>query len=568
MTNRNLGLAFVWVRRTQTAADSAVADADLLARFLATGDAAAFASLVGRHQRLVLGVCMRVLHDTHDAEDAFQTAFLVLARKARTIARRENLAAWLYKVAYRCALTTRAARARRSGRERSLAVGDDIVAPTEDASPAERRELSAIVDEELRRLPERFRTPTILCYLAGKTVDETAAQLGCPRGTVASRLARARERLRCRLAKRGVVLPASLTALAFTSALSADAAPRALIGSTIHVIKLQAAGGAIFAPAALLAERVLRAMLLRKLLIGAAVLAVFTMIAVTGGLLSRPVDAQPADPQHPEAKKARSDKTALPVGELGKRAVAPAFEDFLGRLESSQQIDIGARVAGQLNSVRVKEGADVKKGDLLFEIDDREARVEVERAVAELARSEFAFKATTANLERAQTLMKSAIISREELDKHTRDAAVAAATIKVARAALARANLTLDSHRVRAPIAGRIARIFVDAGALIQANGAKPLASLVVVDPIAVRFNIGERTFLRYQKLKDKAIEVRFAILAADETGYPHQATLTTVRQSVDPATATVLVSAAAANPNCLLLPGMAVRVRLNFAPK
>jgi RNA polymerase sigma factor (sigma-70 family) len=309
MTNRNLGLALAWARRTRTAADNAVADADLLARFLATGDAAAFELIVRRHQRLVLGVCIRILRDTHDAEDAFQAVFLVLARKARTIARRENLTAWLYKVAYRCALTARAARTRRIGRERSLAAAGDIVGPGHNVHPSEQREMSAILDEELSRLPERFRAPTILCYIAGKTVDEAAVQLGCPRGTVASRLARARERLRIRLAGRGVTLPATLTALALAGTASADAAP-ALIASTIQIMKLEAAGGAISAHAVVLAERVLRIMFLRKLLVGAAVLAACAVIVVTGGLFALQVDAQPAAVQQPDPKKAQPEKPA------------------------------------------------------------------------------------------------------------------------------------------------------------------------------------------------------------------------------------------------------------------
>jgi RND family efflux transporter MFP subunit len=258
--------------------------------------------------------------------------------------------------------------------------------------------------------------------------------------------------------------------------------------------------------------------------------------------------------------------------ERGEPAPPPAFEDFTGCLEPSQQIDIGAGVAGQLDKVHVKEGDDVKKGDLLFEINDRAARLEVERAVAELARAEAVRQAAAAGAERARKLAAAKGISREDLDTATRDAAIAAASHKLALASVARASLILESHHIRAPIAGRMVRLFVDAGNLVQAGGAKPLASLVVVNPLVLRFNIGEDTFLRYQKLKQagthNAVEVHFAILAADEKAFPHKATLTTVRQSVDPATGTVLVSASVANPERLLLPGMAVRVRLTFPPK
>jgi len=149
------------------------------------------------------------------------------------------------------------------------------------------------------------------------------------------------------------------------------------------------------------------------------------------------------------------------------------------------------------------------------------------------------------------------------------DVAVAAAVLNLAQANVARARLTLASHQIIAPIAGRVTRLHVDAGNLVAAGGAKALATLVVVDPLALRFDMDERTFLRYQKLKrsgqDKNIEIHFAIAADDEKGFPHKATLEAVRQVVDPATSAIVVRATVANPERLFLPGMAVRVRITF---
>ena len=116
MGDRRLGMALAWVRRRASVEDHAVADAELLERFVRRNDEAAFELLAWRHQRLIYGVCLRVLNDVHDAEDAFQAAFLVFARKARSIGHGERLAVWLYKVAYRCALTVRSTRGRRRDR--------------------------------------------------------------------------------------------------------------------------------------------------------------------------------------------------------------------------------------------------------------------------------------------------------------------------------------------------------------------------------------------------------------------------------------------------------------------
>jgi RNA polymerase sigma factor (sigma-70 family) len=175
-------------------------DTQLLKRFARQKDEAAFAALVRRHGPMVLAVCRRVLHDAHDAEDAFQATFLVLVRKARFIARPELLANWLYGVAYRVAVKARANANRRSAHERRAG------AMTSVGSAPERigSELRAVLDAELSHLPEKYRAPLVLCYLEGKTNEQAARLLGWPTGSISGRLARARELLRERLVSRGL----------------------------------------------------------------------------------------------------------------------------------------------------------------------------------------------------------------------------------------------------------------------------------------------------------------------------------------------------------------------------
>jgi RNA polymerase sigma factor (sigma-70 family) len=194
-------------------------DRELLERFRRRRDEAAFAALVRRHGPLVWGVCWRVLGDRHDAEDAFQASFLVLAGKAGTIRRAESLGAWLYRVARQLAIGARGRRARRQ-RVESGHPPDDRAALAAGAGPPEElslREALAILDDEVGRLPEKFRAPVVLCYLQGKTNEEAARELGCAPGTLKWRLGRARELLGGRLAARGVSLPAGATTVLLAS---------------------------------------------------------------------------------------------------------------------------------------------------------------------------------------------------------------------------------------------------------------------------------------------------------------------------------------------------------------
>jgi RNA polymerase sigma factor (sigma-70 family) len=265
--------------------DRDLADRHLLERFVRARDEAAFAALVQRHGPMVLGVCRRLLHDAHEAEDAFQATFLVLAHKARFIGRPESLGPWLHGVAYRTAAQARQA-ARRRAREREAAAMPD----GDPAVEAVWRELRQVLDEELGRLAQKYRAPLVLFYLEGKSTAEVARQLGCPKGTVQSRLARGRDRLRDRLARRGVTLTVWALALSLAEKAAPAAVPAALADEAIKAAVLTAAGtaaGAIPATVAALTKGVLRAMFLSKLKVVAAVVLAVTVAAAGTVLCAR-----------------------------------------------------------------------------------------------------------------------------------------------------------------------------------------------------------------------------------------------------------------------------------------
>jgi RNA polymerase sigma factor (sigma-70 family) len=206
-------------------------DAMLLSSFISQRDEKAFSTLVDRHGPMVFHVCRRVLGNLHDAEDAFQAAFLVLARKASSVHPRESLTAWMHGVAYRVALKARSARGRRNRDVHNLpeAGTDKSPDPLTDLSA---RELFALVDEEVRRLPEVYRLPVILCCLEGRSQEEAASQLGWTPGSVKGRLERGRARLHNRLVRRGLMLSAALMAAELSRGVVAAAVVDQMLAAT------------------------------------------------------------------------------------------------------------------------------------------------------------------------------------------------------------------------------------------------------------------------------------------------------------------------------------------------
>jgi RNA polymerase sigma factor (sigma-70 family) len=206
-----------------------VSDRELLERYTTAGEEAAFEALMRRHGPLVLGVCRRVLGNLHDAEDAFQAAFLTLARKAESIRQRESVGCWLYQVAFHMAVRARGQATARKRVERRAGAEP----PADPLTELTGRELITVLDEELHGLPERYRVPLVLCYFQGLTCDEAARSAGWPVRTFKRRLEQARERLRGRLARRGLALPAALSAAGLAQGAEA-AIPARLAGATVR----------------------------------------------------------------------------------------------------------------------------------------------------------------------------------------------------------------------------------------------------------------------------------------------------------------------------------------------
>jgi RNA polymerase sigma factor (sigma-70 family) len=272
-----------------------LSDGQLLERFVAERDEAAFAALVRRHGPMVLGVCRRVLGHHHDAEDAFQATFLVLARKAAGV-RRESLASWLYTVAYHAALEARAANARRRARERQV---QDM--PHPEVKPAPAQDWRPLLDHELHGLPEKYRTALILCELEGKSRKEAARLLRLAEGTLSSRLATARRLLARGLARHGLSLSGAVLAAALAEGAAPAAVPASLVSSTVGAATLLAGGSAAGAasPAVGLMKGVLKAMLLTKLKVVAVAVVMMTLLG-TGGLAYRVTSqAAPAEDKVP-----------------------------------------------------------------------------------------------------------------------------------------------------------------------------------------------------------------------------------------------------------------------------
>jgi RNA polymerase sigma factor (sigma-70 family) len=253
-------------------------DRQLLECFLAGREETAFITLLKRHGPMVFQVCRRIQANEQDAEDVFQATFLLLARKAGSIRQPESLASCLHSVAHRLALEARAQGTRRQARERKAA----DMRSTSTASDASGQELQGMLDEALRQVPEKYRVPLVLCYLEGKTQEEAARQLGCPLGTVRSRLARGRERLKKVLERQGVHLSAAALAAGLTGIAASAAVPPLLVHATARAALAYAAGKAaatlVSAQAAALVKEGLKAMFTMKLQFAA------VLILATGAL--------------------------------------------------------------------------------------------------------------------------------------------------------------------------------------------------------------------------------------------------------------------------------------------
>ncbi len=286
------------------APDADTPDAQLLQRYLASADEAAFAVLVCRHGPLVLGVARRVLGQLQDAEDVFQASFLLLARKAETIRKRESLACWLHGVAYRLAVKARGRDARRRAYEKEAALMRGEIVPAEAW-----QSFNESLDATLQALPPHYRSVLLACHVAGLTQEEAARQLGLPLGTVRSRLARGRELLRKRLAARGVTVSATALAVLCLGATARATVGARLLDRTVRASLAYASGqqaaGLVSAQAAELLTSGLTAAGAAKVRSGLVLLLSLAVAATTTAF-----SPLPEREREPSASASRSDGAA------------------------------------------------------------------------------------------------------------------------------------------------------------------------------------------------------------------------------------------------------------------
>jgi RNA polymerase sigma factor (sigma-70 family) len=327
---------------------SGVDEADLLRRFANDRDPLALEVLVARHGPMVLGVCRRVLgQDRHSSEDAFQATFLVLARRAGSIRDPARLGPWLHGVAHRVAVRARSDLARRNARERN---GAEVPAMATVEPDSDRAELRLALDEEVRRLPEKFRDPIVLCYLDGLTHDEAASRLRCPVGTIRSRLSTGRAKLRDRLTRRGVAVPSGIFGAVLTAQAAEAAVSPSLLVSTVTAATAFAGGlagvsaaGMVSASVASLAESVCTTMILTKLKILGA-LALASMLTLGLGTVAAYQVGGPG--QQPKVEKAEK------VGKPADEVTEASLKDLKAQVEQAQA-EL-ARLAGEFKKAQAR----------------------------------------------------------------------------------------------------------------------------------------------------------------------------------------------------------------------
>ncbi len=522
-----------------------LSDGQLLERF-ATGRGEprelAFAALVERHGPLVLRVCRSVLRDKDAAEDAFQATFLALARKAGSLWTRDSLAPWLHQVAYRAAIHDRSARIRRRSRENAAAA----LRPESVAAPHYNDDLEKIIHEEIDRLPGRFRVAVVLCDLEGRTHEQAARHLGCAVGTVKSRLARGRKRLRGRLERRGA---GPALALATTAASARAVVPTCLARATVvHA----ATAGTVPASVAVITGGVLMSMILNKVKFVIAAAAVAAALAAGAVALrsakvvgpagqdrgaAPPPGAKPPPPEHGQRRR----KFVL----TGPRAMDVTIAlRYVCQIHARRYINIRALVAGPVEQINVKDGQAVKQGDLMFKIDPALARSKLDAAKAEadLAQQEYDNAKRLAEVQGPEAPQNEVALAKAKLDK--------------ANARRDQAKVDLRFASIVAPFDGIVVRPRVQPGGLVKENDV--LATLSDNSVVWVYYKVSEkeyrpilRAFNREQREGDK-----LELVLADQTRYPHPGKFGAIQASISSVTGDIAFRADFPNPDGLLRHG------------
>jgi RNA polymerase sigma factor (sigma-70 family) len=389
----------------ETGTVAGLSDAELLERFETSRDAgaqAAFMALVERHGPMVLRVCRDTLGNADDAEDAFQATFVVLSRRARAIRCRESIGPWIYGVALRVAACSRKARARRRDRERRVA---EMVERNE--LDADRSDVAPVVHQEVGRLPEKYRAAVVLCYLEGLTHDQAASQLGWPVGTVRSRLAWAREKLRSRLVRRGVAPSAAI--IGATAEGRAVVVPASLIEATVRAALGTSTAGAVPVAVAALTGEILRRSIMAKLGWMASGL-VATGLVVAGGVGLVSAFEPRVNPQ-----KGAQEKPAAPPSAVVEPEATVQVKELSPRPLRDPAVEPPRVLSARLQKARLR----------LAMVESLAKRAAVSSAEVELARSEV--QILTAQLEAARDDL------RDELELLQAQMRVRAAEVRLAK---------------------------------------------------------------------------------------------------------------------------------------
>jgi RNA polymerase sigma factor (sigma-70 family) len=477
MTNGRLGTFLRHLRRVAAPkAAGGLSDALLLERWLTQHDQAAFEVLVWRYGPLVLGVCRRLLRDA-DAEDAFQATFLALVRKAGSIGRRERVGSWLYKVAYRVAL-----RAAKSVRPPALLPEVPVAGGEADVLW---RDLRPVLDEEINQLPEKYRAAFVLCHLQGLTNAEAARELGCPLGTVLSRLAWARERLRQRLTRRGVTLSVGLLTVLMPATVPALLKAE-LVQETVRAAGAMAAGravaGVLSAKVVALTEGVLRVMLLTKLKVVAALLLAVSVFGTGALLLNQGAGPQPASAAPtPDEKQNLAEVPSLRDGVI--LVIGTEIKD--GEDVPANRV-VKVEVGGAMKKYRrLRVGDTIEERQLLGRVDDQLARDELDIKKTKLNAAKAEYEASIKGREEAkqryETLVKlyrgatpgSAAYeevrqAKFQADHYYYEAISKGEAIKIAELEVKQTQTTLAMHEIRSRVRGVIRKIYKHPGEAVK----------------------------------------------------------------------------------------------------
>lgn len=441
-------------------------DRELLGRFVETNDESAFTVLLERHGPLVQAVCRRALANAHDAEDACQATFLVLARKAASIKKTTSLGSWLHGVACRVAVTLKRDLGRRRRRERGV---PERAAP-DPAAEVSWREVQSILDEEIERVPERYRTPLVLCYLDGKTRDEAAAELGLSPGKLHGFLERGREMLRQRLAGRGLTLSAALLATALSASATHAALPATFVIASAKAALAVASGQPLAAnlvaeSVLTLTQGVLKSMFLTKVkLATAGVLCAGLIAAMLGGTLPAAGIAQDAKPAltrtAPAADKSESDEDFIRRISKDLRNSAPTPAEIHFFLASK---DPGKRQ--KLIDLFIKER----------QVNERAARFRATMALAEAVQERYAEQALRQYRYRLVTALASRGVTgmQRQFHKDVLAAKDLADVVKITQAYLDRLQEYVKNHSKNEDVPEAMRQIVIvygSQGKTVEAN--------------------------------------------------------------------------------------------------